>query len=174
MPCQSNRACEICGTPFYAPPSRTRAKFCSRRCKHRSQRFVTGADHHGWRGGRNVTRGYVYILRPDHPGANPKGYVAEHRVVAEETLGRFLLPTEIVHHLNGDRGDNRPENLEVMDQRAHVATHGWTRLSDETVGDIRTATGNLGDIARRFGISKSHACNIRNGKARRAREPVVA
>lgn len=67
-----------------------------------------------WKGGRIVNkRGYVMIRSPQHPKANGKSYVFEHRLVMEAHLGRFLLSDENVHHLNGIRDDNRIENLEL-------------------------------------------------------------
>ena len=54
------------------------------------------------------------VLTPDHPRAyRNNSYVLEHILVMEETLGRFLEEGETVHHLNGIRDDNRPENLEL-------------------------------------------------------------
>ena len=47
----------------------------------------------------------------------------EHRVVAEQMLGRPLKRGEIVHHIDGDRRNNRPENLQVMTQSEHVKLH---------------------------------------------------
>ena len=50
---------------------------------------------------------------PGHPRADQGNYVFQHVLVMEEMLGRHLLPGENVHHRNGVRDDNRPENLEL-------------------------------------------------------------
>lgn len=57
--------------------------------------------------------GYVILYRPDHPWSGTAGHIREHRLVMAEYLGRPLKDDENVHHINGDRQDNRIENLEL-------------------------------------------------------------
>lgn len=76
-----------------------------------------------WKGGKVATSGYIYIYNPDHPNATKAGYVMEHRLVMEKELGRYLERSEIVHHINGDRQDNRVENLQVVSRSKHVSDH---------------------------------------------------
>ena len=68
--------------------------------------------------------GYILVRQPNHPHANSAGYVREHRLVMEDVLGRFLSPTEVVHHKNRDRADNRVENLQLCaDKAEHTRIH---------------------------------------------------
>ena len=73
-----------------------------------------GADSSSWKGGRQRDKdGYIWLRLPDHPNANSSGMVAEHRAVMAEKLGHPLVAGWNVHHKNGIRDDNRPENLEI-------------------------------------------------------------
>lgn len=75
-----------------------------------------------WKGGRRInSKGYVELYLPEHPRSRGNGYVAEHIVLAERAVGKPLPSGAQVHHVNGDRADNRPENLVVCQGRAHHA-----------------------------------------------------
>lgn len=76
--------------------------------------------------------GYIYTKNPDHPRAGKRGYVLEHILVAEQTVGRQLKDGEVVHHKNGLRDDNRPENLMVCEStKEHHRQHLMERALRE-------------------------------------------
>lgn len=108
-------ACETCGKEFAQRGGRA-ARFCSRECLYESMR---GEKASHWKGGRHVRAdGYVSVQAAGHASAHGHGgYVKEHRLVMEQQLGRALRPNETVHHRNGDRADNRIENLELWVKR---------------------------------------------------------
>jgi len=95
----------------------------SRGMKIAPQGGPSGDQNGWWNGGRTVDKsGYVLLKSADHPHQNNAGYVREHRLVMEEYLGRYLEPQEVVHHINGDKQDNRVENLEIFETNAqHLA-----------------------------------------------------
>ena len=76
-----------------------------------------------WRGGRVVDKhGYILVKSLDHPRRTAAGYVREHRLVMERVLGRYLLPTEVVDHIDGNPANNDPANLRVFaSNREHLA-----------------------------------------------------
>lgn len=77
-----------------------------------------------WRGGRSVHEaGYILLYRPEHPRSAPNGYVREHILVMEAVLGGPVPDGFDVHHRNGVKDDNRPENLEVLTKAAHARAH---------------------------------------------------
>ncbi len=77
-----------------------------------------------WKIEKVIRKGtYNYALVRDHPNATANGYVLEHRIVAENHLGRLLYDYEVVHHKNRNKKDNRWENLEVKEKRQHLREH---------------------------------------------------
>lgn len=79
-----------------------------------------GSNAANWKGGRQKSgNGYIKIYQPEHPAADPGGCVAEHRLVMEATLGRYLKTEEVVDHIDRNRSNNSPENLRLHESRAH-------------------------------------------------------
>lgn len=82
-----------------------------------------GSSNRKWRGGRFINHyGYIRILVPER-FSNYKGYALEHRYIMEKHLGRKLDPKEHIHHINGNKQDNRLENLRLLDKVSHASFH---------------------------------------------------
>ena len=124
--------CISCGkTTNRKPRSDSKFKFCSKKCAGRfavslatKERDFNGKNNPAWKGGVKIALGYKYLLKPLHPHSSKEGYVAEHRLIMEKHIGRIINPEEIVHHVNGDKKDNRIENLMLLkNQSEHMLIH---------------------------------------------------
>ena len=125
------RTCTNCGGAFQPSSRHLRCPSCRRQASHelcecgsskqresltcRGCQATSGALNGNWRGGRTTHKaGYVMRRVPLHPRASARHpYVFEHILVMEELLGRYLRVGETVHHINGVKDDNAPENLEL-------------------------------------------------------------
>jgi len=133
------KICGVCDKEYTVfPYQKEKARFCSLGCYYKSLKGripskpfskgnipwnkgkdflkARGNRHWNWKGGKQTTgNGYVQLYLPEHPGADTRGRVAEHRYLMELKLGRLLKQNEVVHHINGKRKDNRIENLELYE-----------------------------------------------------------
>lgn len=110
-------------------------------CEHRARTHMLCDGHYSQeRSGKELRaltkplnrfidkNGYVYLSNIDHPNAKHRGRIAEHRLIMSNHLGRPLLPHENVHHINGDKLDNRIENLELWSR----SQPSGQRIKDKT------------------------------------------
>jgi len=147
------KICQICNKEFYICKSRSqKRKTCSLECKFIYYSIIKKGKHFSpnteikkkqhlswateikkgqqslaWNGGRHYHQeGYIYIFKPNHPFADNRGYIFEHRFVIEQKLKRYLKPKERVHHINYNRQDNRPENLQLFTNDCEHSKFHWS------------------------------------------------
>jgi hypothetical protein len=106
------RDCLCCGESFYVTPSvesqRKDECCCSKECQHK---YYVEDLANGWKGGKYIdtTTGHMRVLHKRDGYISP--YLAEHRIIAGEAIGRMLERHEFVIHVNNIKADNRPQNL---------------------------------------------------------------
>ena len=124
--------CVNCSKIFSVEPHLSkRRKFCSRACQGKFMTKTGGRRAHAnghWKGGlSDHGQGYKMLTS----GTYSKQFKLHHRFIMEKHLGRTLESNEVVHHINGNKADNRIENLEAMTRAEHMDHHrkeileGW-------------------------------------------------
>lgn len=106
----NNANCDSCGKFFAYYPSRKTAKFCSNECAGNAVLPIGSY--------RKSTKHSQY-----RDIKTENGWRLEHRWVMENYLGRKLEKWEEVHHINGNKHDNRIENLWMLDKKNHSREH---------------------------------------------------
>jgi hypothetical protein len=108
--------CSNCGADVDVIKSRKSGACCSAECL-KAVRTMVGESNPAWKGGRQIhPQGYILVR---HNGT----YILEHRLVMEKHLGRELASSEVVHHKNENKTDNRIENLQLTSGSEHRLLH---------------------------------------------------
>lgn len=115
-----------------------------------------------WNIRKVISKGdYNYAVVPEHPKADKHGYVLEHRVVVENILNRLLADNEVVHHINENKKDNRPENLEVMTTHSHVIHHQKTGRTYVVLTCANCGKEFSRELRQKHEYNQNHFCSRR-------------
>lgn len=104
----------------------------SREALTRTRKHIKETTGHNinWKGGFSINGGYLYFkIGKNHPLANKRGYAPVHRLVYYQHTGVLPEKDQVVHHVNGDKQDNRPENLMLIGFGDHTTLENKKRRS---------------------------------------------
>lgn len=100
--------------------------FCSRRCAAQFRAItVNQSNHHGWRGGIVFDSGYLRVNQ--YLGKGFRKLKGQHRIIIEQIFRRELTHDEVVHHVDGNKSNNNPANLQVLTRSEHSKLHAKRR-----------------------------------------------
>lgn len=94
-----------------------------------------------WQGGIISDGTYLYVYSPYHPNAMKNGYVAQHRIVMEQMIGRYLKANEVVHHRDGNPKNNLRDNLQLFTESEHNRFHRMNGNIDKWARDWNCCRG---------------------------------
>ena len=125
------RVCDWCGCRYEGYPGKPKGKrtFCSQACRNAWMGWFNIHEKRANRPGGLTATERKKIADSRRASASGDGYRKahgrlEHRAVAEQLLGRPLKSSEVVHHIDGDKRNNAPENLVVLpSQSEHMKLH---------------------------------------------------
>lgn len=112
---------------------------------------LPGKLNPAWKGGKYLDRdGYILVYSPNHPYATKDNRVREHRLVMEKNIGRYLLPNEVVHHIDGNKQNNSIENLKLYSSNGkHLADNLKGKKPKWTKDGIRRIIEGIKKSAKR-------------------------
>lgn len=149
-----NCICPMCNKKFHLKPyslNKYSNHYCSKEC-HRlaktqymkgeknHQYGIKGSKNSSWKSDKKITNyGYIKIRSLEHPFKDCDGFVFEHRLIAEQYLlneensiiinvKKYLKPEYEVHHIDGNKLNNKLENLKVITKKEHVRLHSQERI----------------------------------------------
>lgn len=117
--------CAVCKQESVAAQKHVRT--CGKSCFFKQ---FKGEKNHLWKGGGVTGDGYKWVYAYDSPMADCRGRVREHRYVISQKLGRPLRREEQVHHIDGNKLNNNPENLMLVSLSEHMSIHESERIKN--------------------------------------------
>jgi len=137
-------ACKVCGKQRWVVltkghPAHQYCFLCAQKAKGLAHRRENNGH---WKGGRRMSRGYVMIYCPDHSRAPKYGYIPEHILIWEQEHGCPVPEGHVIHHLNGIKTDNRPENLAAISKRKHES-YTFIHALQARIREVETIMENI-------------------------------